>query len=496
MRRARRVKRPRGRHGSQRDRSGESSSRRCQFRDAARPSGSARRLEAERRTRRFVVGAPSRASTAASRDRRGPTPAQNHQRHSPFAAEASRHRSPSMLMFSNQKTLWPEDRRGSRTRRRSRGSAQRSGAACGGRAALRRRSVPLPVPRRRAARTSSAVAAPARIHAGPFHNRALGAGGADGISTAGSSFHHNTLAVKRHGHIRPPVGLEAPRSSQIALRHRSDTSARSSDSTRIVLPRALKLGELLRRQCEKASSPTASASSTEDVGIAVRGDREAQAHGHAGGVGLQRRVKEILELGKAHDRVEARRDLAPGEASSRPLILDVLAPGDLRMEPGAQFQQGRQAAADLDGSPVGRTIRARSFGAWTCPSHWARRCRPSPPRRSRKRGQGSPEPQSPATAPPPRPESSADLSVPTLFLRPYRLYSFVTLATRTAVSSPGPPVPPSPRLNSSLLRGRVAQALEDDRPHRERERGRAARAGPLGGGDRAEEEGASWRAAK
>ena len=46
------------------------------------------------------------------------------------------------------------------------------------------------------------------------------------------------------------------------------------------------------------------------VGIDVNRDREAEPHVHAGRVGLDRRVDEVLQLGELDDLVEARCDLA------------------------------------------------------------------------------------------------------------------------------------------------------------------------------------------
>ena len=50
------------------------------------------------------------------------------------------------------------------------------------------------------------------------------------------------------------------------------------------------------------------------VGIDVNRHGEAQPHVHAGRVGLDRRVDEVLELGELDDLVEALRDLALREA--------------------------------------------------------------------------------------------------------------------------------------------------------------------------------------
>ena len=48
----------------------------------------------------------------------------------------------------------------------------------------------------------------------------------------------------------------------------------------------------------------------QDVGIDVDRDGEAEAHVHAGRVGLHRRIDEVLHLGELDDLVEPLRDLA------------------------------------------------------------------------------------------------------------------------------------------------------------------------------------------
>ena len=62
-----------------------------------------------------------------------------------------------------------------------------------------------------------------------------------------------------------------------------------------------------------------------------------------GRVGLDRRVDELLHLGELDDLVEAPRDLALGEPEHDAVDEDVLAPGDLRMESGAELDQRRDA---------------------------------------------------------------------------------------------------------------------------------------------------------
>ena len=82
------------------------------------------------------------------------------------------------------------------------------------------------------------------------------------------------------------------------------------------------------------------------VGIDVNRHREAEAHVHAGRIGLHRRVDEVLELGELDDLVEAAGDLALGEAEHDAVDEHVLAPGDLRVEPRAELDQRRDPSVD------------------------------------------------------------------------------------------------------------------------------------------------------
>ena len=86
----------------------------------------------------------------------------------------------------------------------------------------------------------------------------------------------------------------------------------------------------------------------QDVGLDVDGDGEAEAHVHARRVVLHRRVDELLELGEGDDLVEARLDVALGQAEDRAVEVDVLAPGELGVEAGAQLEQRRHPPAHAD----------------------------------------------------------------------------------------------------------------------------------------------------
>ena len=86
----------------------------------------------------------------------------------------------------------------------------------------------------------------------------------------------------------------------------------------------------------------------EHVGFEERGDREPETHLHARRIELHLPVDRVLQLGEAHDVFEASRDLASAQAEQRAEHEDVLAPGELRMDPAAHLDQCTDAADDVD----------------------------------------------------------------------------------------------------------------------------------------------------
>ena len=73
--------------------------------------------------------------------------------------------------------------------------------------------------------------------------------------------------------------------------------------------------------------------------IDVDRHREPEAHVHAGGVCLDRRVDELLHLGELDDLFEALGDLALCQAEHDPVDEDVLAAGYLRVKSGAELDE-------------------------------------------------------------------------------------------------------------------------------------------------------------
>ena len=91
----------------------------------------------------------------------------------------------------------------------------------------------------------------------------------------------------------------------------------------------------------------------QDLRLELCGDREGEANGHPARVPLDRRVDEALDAGELHDLGELPGDLATLHAEHRAVQVDVLAPGQLRMEAGADLEQAAHAPADLR-PPLGR----------------------------------------------------------------------------------------------------------------------------------------------
>ncbi len=77
----------------------------------------------------------------------------------------------------------------------------------------------------------------------------------------------------------------------------------------------------------------------EDVGVEERRDREAEPHGHPGRVRPHRTVDRVLELGEGDDLVEPLPDVGPAQPLDRAVQEDVLAPGEVEVEPRAELEE-------------------------------------------------------------------------------------------------------------------------------------------------------------
>ena len=91
----------------------------------------------------------------------------------------------------------------------------------------------------------------------------------------------------------------------------------------------------------------------------MRRHGERQPHVHPARVALHRRVEEPLDLGERDDLVELARDLGAAHAEDRAVQEDVLAAGQLRVEPGPDLQQASRRARRIVRVPVGRLGDAR-----------------------------------------------------------------------------------------------------------------------------------------
>src|SRR6266849_4641183 len=84
------------------------------------------------------------------------------------------------------------------------------------------------------------------------------------------------------------------------------------------------------------------------VGVDVDGNRKAEAHVHARGVSLDRRIDEFLQLCKLDDRVETMRDLAFRQTEHDTVDKDVLPARDLRVKAGTELDERGDAAVDAN----------------------------------------------------------------------------------------------------------------------------------------------------
>ena len=104
----------------------------------------------------------------------------------------------------------------------------------------------------------------------------------------------------------------------------------------------------------------------EDLGVHVGGDREAEARVHAGAVVLHRHVDELAELAELDDAVELGGHLPARVAHERPVQEDVVAAGQVGIEPRGELDHRRHAAlhpgAALGGDEhAGRDLEERAL---------------------------------------------------------------------------------------------------------------------------------------
>ena len=80
----------------------------------------------------------------------------------------------------------------------------------------------------------------------------------------------------------------------------------------------------------------------------MRGNRERQAHVHTAAVTLDRRIQELLDLGKSDNFIELPLDLRSRHAQNRPVQKNIFSAGEFGMKAGPDFQQTRYAATNAD----------------------------------------------------------------------------------------------------------------------------------------------------
>ena len=86
----------------------------------------------------------------------------------------------------------------------------------------------------------------------------------------------------------------------------------------------------------------------ENIRPQMRGDGEGEPHVHPAGVAFHRRIEELLGLGEGHDAVEFPVDLAPVHPQQRAVEINILAPGQLGVKAGADFEQRAHPAEQID----------------------------------------------------------------------------------------------------------------------------------------------------
>src|SRR5262249_42166070 len=85
-------------------------------------------------------------------------------------------------------------------------------------------------------------------------------------------------------------------------------------------------------------------------GFEMRSDREGEPDVHAARIAFHRGVDELLDAGELDNRVVGAVDLGAPHAEDRPVEVNVLAAGQLRMKAGTDFEQAAYSAADLSTS--------------------------------------------------------------------------------------------------------------------------------------------------
>src|SRR5579863_3298333 len=77
---------------------------------------------------------------------------------------------------------------------------------------------------------------------------------------------------------------------------------------------------------------------------------KGKAHIHPAGVAFYRGIDEAIDFGEGDDLIELARDFGAAHSHDRAAQLDIFAPGQLRMETGADLEQATDTAVKFDPS--------------------------------------------------------------------------------------------------------------------------------------------------
>src|ERR1035437_3392697 len=84
--------------------------------------------------------------------------------------------------------------------------------------------------------------------------------------------------------------------------------------------------------------------------LQMRSHRKSKANIHTAGIALDRGVEKSFHFGKGDNFIKFTFNLGLAHAQDRAIEIDVLAPSQLGMKAGADFQQTRHPPIDFDAS--------------------------------------------------------------------------------------------------------------------------------------------------
>src|SRR6185437_13982430 len=99
----------------------------------------------------------------------------------------------------------------------------------------------------------------------------------------------------------------------------------------------------------------------QNFGIHVRRNGKAKARIHSGRIPFHRRIKKLFQLGEGHNLVKLLRDLGALHPKNGAVEINIFAPGQIRMESRAQFDQSAVPSIDLNTALVRLEDAAQEF---------------------------------------------------------------------------------------------------------------------------------------